>query len=194
MAFASTAGAQAITNLHQLTQALNSGQQTNRDVDLAVTVCAASRPKVGVLIVQDETGVEQLQLGGFDREISPGERIRIRRSSCLLRKREMGIEISAMPVVNNDGLHGAEGGCSGGGALRAGKIPLRLEWFNYWRSFALNVAVGDFKQAAAIDRSLQSLARGCYRVRNHQLLAWASGRMLRGFLGGSPGFRSAAAG
>ena len=64
--FALPAGAQTITNLHQLTQALNSNQQTNGDVDIEATVCAASRPKVGVLIVQDETGVELLQMGGFE--------------------------------------------------------------------------------------------------------------------------------
>jgi len=138
MAFASPAGAQAITNLHELTQALDSHQQVSGDVDITATVCAASRPKVGVLIVQDETGVELLQLGGFDREISPGERIRICRSACRLRKREMGIEISALPVVNNDGLHSRRLG-EGEVALRAGKIPLRLEWFNYWRAFALDV-------------------------------------------------------
>ncbi|HUC85318.1 MAG TPA: hypothetical protein VL970_09010, partial [Candidatus Acidoferrales bacterium] len=77
MAFASTAAAQAITNLHQLTQALSSSRQTIRDLDLRATVCAASRPKVGVLIVQDETGFELLQIGNFKRDIVPGERIRI---------------------------------------------------------------------------------------------------------------------
>lgn len=138
MACASTAGAQAITNLHQLTQLTTSNQQTNRDVDLSVTVCASSRPEVGVLIVQDETGVELLQVGDFGKEMVPGDQIRIRRNSCLLRKREMGVEISAMPVVNNDGLH-SRTATAGEVVLKAGKIPLRLEWFNYWRYFALEV-------------------------------------------------------
>jgi signal transduction histidine kinase len=137
-AFGSTLMAQSITNLHQLTQALNSNQQINGDVDIEATVCAASRPKVGVMIVQDETGVELLQISGFDREIFPGERICIRRDSCLLRKREMGVEITAMPVVNNDGLH-PRSAVAGEVSLPAGKIPLRLEWFNNLRSFALDV-------------------------------------------------------
>jgi len=138
MAFASTARAQPITNLHQLTQLTSSSQQTNQDVDLTVTVCAASRPKAGVLIVQDETGVELLQVGDFGRDIVPGEQIRIRHGSCLLRKREMGVEISALPIVNNDGLHAAKA-ATGEVRLPAGKIPLRVEWFNYWRYFALEV-------------------------------------------------------
>ena len=50
----------------------------------------------------------------------------------------MGVEISAMPVIDNDGLHGPVA-VTGEERLQAGKIPLRLEWFNYWRSFALNV-------------------------------------------------------
>ena len=141
MACVSTAGAQAVTNLHQLTQSLNSVQQINRDVDIKATVCAASRPKVGVLIVQDLSGVELLQMGQFGRDIVPGEQIQIRCRSCLLRKREMGVEISAMPVVNNDGLH-AETVASGEARLQAGKIPLQLEWFNHWGVFALNVTCG----------------------------------------------------
>jgi signal transduction histidine kinase len=130
--------AQAISNLLQLTQSLISSNQIIGHVDLEVTVCDASRPKVGVLIARDETGFELLQLGSFAREISPGQRIRIRGNSCLLRKREMGVEISAVPVVNNDGLHSWTA-ASGEATLPAGKIPLRLEWFNYWRSFGLDV-------------------------------------------------------
>ena len=49
----------------------------------------------GVLVVQDQSGVELLQVGDFEREILPGARIRIHGWYCLLRKREMGIELSA---------------------------------------------------------------------------------------------------
>ena len=138
MASASTAESQVITNLHQLTQTLNANSQFSGDVDIEATVCDASRPKVGVLIVRDETGVELLQVGDFGRDIVPGEQIRIRRSACLLRKREMGVEISALPVVNNDGLHAAKT-ATGEVRLPAGKIPLRVEWFNYWKTFTLEV-------------------------------------------------------
>ena len=90
--------AQPITNLRQLTRSLTTSPQTNQSVDLTVTVCAASRPEVGVLIVQDETGVELLQLGNFQQPIEPGEQIRIRHGNCLIRKREIGVELTAMPV------------------------------------------------------------------------------------------------
>jgi len=139
LTFGSAADAQVITNLAQLTQALHSQKQTIRDLDLQVTVCAASRPKVGVLIVQDATGVELLQLGDFGREIPPGEQIRLRQSSCFLRKREMGVAISRKPTVNNDGLH-PRTRATGQAILAAGKkIPVRLEWFNYWKMLGLDV-------------------------------------------------------
>ena len=141
-AFDSTAGTQPITNLIQLTRALNATAQLNAEVTLELIVCAASRPSVGALIVKDETGVELLQVGDFQREIRPGETIRIHRKACLLRKREAGIEISAPPVVNNDGLH-PRTLKSGELTLRAGLIPLRLDWFNYWRAFGLEVQWAD---------------------------------------------------
>ena len=135
---AQTLDAQVVTNLSQLTQAISSSQQMGLDVDLRVTVCAASRPKVGVLIVQDDTGVQLLQVGDFGRDIQPGEQVRILRNSCLLRKREMGVELSAFPIAQNDGLHPWTNGI-GSVKLKAGKIPLRVEWFNYWRRFGLEV-------------------------------------------------------
>ena len=135
---AAAAAAEPVSNLRQLTEALDACIQTNRDVDIEATVCAASRPEIGVLIVQDKSGVELLQLGGLERQFAPGERIRIRHNRCLLRKREMGVEISAAPAVNDDGLHFRKL-ADGEVALPPGKIPLRLEWFNFWRAFALNV-------------------------------------------------------
>ena len=126
---AGSAAAQAITNLQQLTQALNSQQRVSRDVHLEVTVCAASRPKVGVLVVQDGSGVELLELGNLEREIRPGERLRIQGWYVFLRKREMGIEITKVPVVDNDGIH-IRRTWTGNTTLAAGLVPIQLDWFN----------------------------------------------------------------
>lgn len=130
--------AASLTNLQQLSQMLAARQRGTAAVNLEVTVCAASRPQIGVLIVQDDTGTELLQLGALPRDILPGERIRIHRESCLVRKREMGVEISAAPVLNNDGLH-AWAGMTNELELRAGNIPVRVDWFNFWRQFGLDV-------------------------------------------------------
>ena len=138
-ASAGPAVAQTITNLQQLTQTLNSGQRAYRAVQLEMTVCAASRPQVGVLIVQDETGVELLEIGNFGREILPGERIHIQGGYDFLRKREMGVELARAPLVDNDGIHFPRTGTARA-ALKAGLIPLRLDWFHGLRDFNLEVS------------------------------------------------------
>jgi signal transduction histidine kinase len=133
------AAAQAITNLQQLTQALNSEQQVYREVHLKMTVCAASRPQVGVLIVQDETGVELLEIGDFGREILPGERISIQGWFDFFRKREMGVEITRWPLVNNDGMHFRRT-LTANITLKAGMTPLRVDWFHGLRDLSLDVS------------------------------------------------------
>ena len=130
--------AQSITNLNQLTRTASVGQQIVTSVNLDVTVCATSSSKVGVLIVEDASGVELLQVGDFGRNFRPGERIQIRHDSCLLRKRELGVQLSAAPLVINDGLH-AWTEKSVVVNLRAGLIPIRVEWFNFWRNMGLGV-------------------------------------------------------
>ncbi|MEY4918180.1 MAG: hypothetical protein RL616_2093, partial [Verrucomicrobiota bacterium] len=138
-ASASPVAAQAITSLQQLTQAVNSQQRVGRDVRLEVTVCAASRPAVGVLVVSDESGVELLELGDFGREIFPGERIRIQGWHSFFRKREMGVELTRWPLVENDGIHFRRT-ISANTTLKAGMVPLRLDWFNSLRDFTLEVS------------------------------------------------------
>ena len=146
LGFCTNGQSESITNLSQLTQAVSALVKTNRAVDIEVTVCAASRPEFGVLIVQDETGVELLQLGDLQRAFLPGERIQIRHGTCLLRRREMGIELCPTPVADNDGLHSPTVK-SGELKLPSGKIPIRLDWFNYQGSFALDVSFANGNKA-----------------------------------------------
>lgn len=127
---------QTITNLSQLTRMLSVHPRTNSNIRLEVTVCAASHPEVGVLIVQDNSGTELLELENFQHAIQPGETILIQGYYCLLRQREMGIEISTGPVVDNDEIHIART-WGGSVALKAGMNPLRLDWFNHLREVHL---------------------------------------------------------
>jgi len=102
-----------------------------------VLVCAASRPEVGVFIVQDSTRFEVLEWGVTKDKIVPGDKIRIEGRGCLLRRRDFGIEISAPPVVDNDGLH--EMTNTAVVSLKAGLVPLRLDWYNCLRFGILEV-------------------------------------------------------
>jgi len=147
IAFAFSAGAQSITNLspptlitnlQQLTQGLGSERRGVCNLDLQATVYSASRPKVGVLILGDRTGVELLEIGDFGREIVPGERIWLRGWYCLLRKRDLGIEIAQAPVVDNDGIH-IRRTWGGEATLKAGQNPIQLEWFNNLHELGLEV-------------------------------------------------------
>ena len=145
-----SAGSQTLTNLHQLTRTLKAEPKVFRDVRLEVTVCAASRPQAGVLIVQDATGVELLELGGLERKLRPGEQVRIEGVNCCLRRRDMGVEISSRMAVDNDGVH-IRRTWGGRATLKAGLNPFRLEWFNNLREFNLELtyALGDAPQQPA---------------------------------------------
>lgn len=128
-----------ITNLLQLTRVVNSERRVICDVQLSATVCAVSRPKVGVLVVQDATGTELLELGDFENEILPGDVIQLQQHNAFLRRRGMGVQISAAPVLDNDGIHNRKTG-SGDVILKKGRVPVRLEWFNCFYDSGLEVA------------------------------------------------------
>ena len=127
-----------ITNLLGLAQAIEHQERVIRDVDLEGMVCASADSGIGVIILQDATDVELIELGGDQSKILPGEKIRIEGKNCLLRRRDMGVKISAVPIVDNDGIHGPTNRV-GEITLTAGRYPLRLEWFNQLRDFSLEV-------------------------------------------------------
>jgi signal transduction histidine kinase len=140
----SPAGAAAvstiITNLAQLTSALDRENHRYGSVRLEGIVCAVGRPGLGVLVLQDETGVELLELGRQAGEFLPGERIRIEGDRLLLRRRDLGMQISAAPVVDNDGIHALKRQ-TGSVVLQAGRVPLEVGWFNRMGNFELNVGL-----------------------------------------------------
>lgn len=144
----------AITNLLQLSASLGSANiSLYRDIRLDVLVCAASRPEVGVFIVQDPTSFEVLELGVGKDKILPGDKIRIEGRRCLLRRRDFGMEISAPPVVDNDGLHEMTNHAEV--TLKAGLVPLRLDWFNCLRFGILEVTCrGPNGQELDLSRSI----------------------------------------
>jgi signal transduction histidine kinase/RNase P/RNase MRP subunit p29 len=127
-----------ITNLLTLVRTVSSEAHSVRDILLEGTVCAATDPTIGTVVLQDDSGVALIELGDELPEFSAGDRIRIE-GKCLLRRRGIGLGISPLPLVDNDGIHGSITN-SGDITLTAGKHPLRLEWFNLLRGFSLDVA------------------------------------------------------
>ena len=128
-----------ITNLQQLVRALDAVPPVVKNIHLEVTVCAASQPEMGVVVVRDDTGTELLELGPRDQAILPGDEIRIEGQNCLVRQRDLGIKVSAAPVVDNDFTH-ATNTASGKIRLKAGRHPLELDWFNHFDDYFLQVS------------------------------------------------------
>jgi signal transduction histidine kinase len=128
----------AVTNLLGLAQLIDQNERIVGDVNLEGTVCAATDPTIGAIILQDTTDVALIELGPDQPAVLAGEKIRIEGKNCLLRRRDMGVKISAVPVVDNDGVHVATN-MPGQIRLTAGRYPLRLEWFNQLRDFSLSV-------------------------------------------------------
>ena len=130
--------AESVTNLQQLTSLLDAAPRLVGDVDLQVTVCAASRPEIGVVVARDATGVELLELGPQKQVLAPGDQIEIQQQHALLRRRDLGVKLSAAPVVDNDGVHSPTNQ-TGEVWLTAGRHPLELDWFNQYRDAVLEV-------------------------------------------------------
>jgi len=100
-----------------------------REVRLEATVCGVSDRDMGVVILQDATDTELFQFGSRLPELAPGDRVRINRKNCLLRRRDIGVQISGVPVVDNNGIHGRSTS-AGGVGLKKGRHSITVQWFN----------------------------------------------------------------
>jgi len=129
----------SITNVHQLSSLLDASSRVIADLRLDVLVCSASRPEIGVVAVMDSTGSEVLELGPRGSPIAAGDVVRIEGGRCLCRRREMGVEISRAPDLDNDGSHGLRT-ASVEVNLTAGLHNLRLDYFNLFGLGALELA------------------------------------------------------
>ena len=126
-----------ITNLLMLVRTASAEARSVQEVSLEGTVCAATDPALGAIVLQDDSAVALIEIGDGQTNISAGDRIRIE-GKCLLRRRQMGVSLVPLPLVDNDGVHepitkSAEIN------LTAGRYPLRVEWFNLLRTFSLEV-------------------------------------------------------
>ncbi len=138
-----------VTNLLQLVELLNREERVVRDVSLEATVCSASDPAVGVLVLKDAVNTELVQLGAGLPQLSAGERVRLESKNCLLRRRGLGVQISRAPVVDNDKMHGKLTSF-GGLSLNAGRHLLSLEWFNQFQDNFLEVTWQELRASVQI--------------------------------------------
>jgi signal transduction histidine kinase len=123
-------GSPPITNLLQLSKLLDSSSRIISEVRLDAVVCSTSRPEIGVVAAKDKTGSEILELGPCGVTIAPGDIIHIEARHCLLRKQQIGIEITAVPDLDNDGAHVLRG-INAEVHLTAGFHPFQLDYFSF---------------------------------------------------------------
>ena len=127
-----------ITNLLQLSQQLDSAARIVAGVRLDVLVCSASRAEMGVVAVKDKTGCEVLELGPQRITIVAGDVLHVESQQCLLRRREIGIEITTAPDLDNDGPHALRR-VTAEVHLTAGLHPFQLDYFNYLNAYGLEL-------------------------------------------------------
>lgn len=128
----------SVTNIIQLSKLLKSSPRVIANVRLEVLVCSVTRAEIGMMAVTDKTGGEIFELGPHTIPISAGDVIRIEGQRCLLRKRKIGVEITRAPDLDNDGVHNVWRRTVEVN-LTAGLHALQLDYFNYWRDYALEL-------------------------------------------------------
>jgi signal transduction histidine kinase len=116
-----------ITNVLQLRQLADSNQIIVASVCLEGAVWWSSDDD-GCVILQDDTGVAQLELDLPCRLPRQGERLNLQ-GACTVVKTTDAIKLASLPVVENDGIHVATEQ-SGRMFLKAGMHPIRIDWFN----------------------------------------------------------------
>ena len=169
------------TNLSQLTQAVARHSPVLGDINLDAIVFDCD-PDSGALVLADETGAELLEMDGLAQALQPGDRIRIQFARGYFRRSDVGICVSAAPVVENDGLHPPRTR-TGEYHLEAGRFPLRVDWFNHFNSASLEI-IGSSTNSLPLPATAAVMASNemihvthaeCYegnwlRVPNYQLL------------------------
>ncbi len=95
-------------------------------------------PGSGNLVLKDDSGVEVLEMDLHGQPVEAGQRVSLEGNGTIERTGssfKLGID---GPVVNNDGIHGMNEK-SGAAFLKAGRNPIRVEWFNGVEKYGLEV-------------------------------------------------------
>jgi signal transduction histidine kinase len=125
-----------VTNLFQIRQLAAQNPESAYSIRLEGDVWWAN-PVTGRLVLKDDSGAEELELGS-DQLVQAGQRIRITGNGTITKQRAAILVGAKGLVVDNNGVHGVVEK-SGAIYLKAGRHPLRLEWFNGVERYELSV-------------------------------------------------------
>jgi len=126
-----------VTNVLQVRRLASRGRDVSYSFRLEGNVWWAN-PAQGRLVLQDESGAEELEMDLQGRIPAPGERVRLEGNGTIA-ERGAGFRLGVKgPVVDNNGVHGM---IEKGGAvyLKGGRHAIRVEWFNGVEKYGLVV-------------------------------------------------------
>ncbi len=126
--------ARVITNLAEIRRLASSGGAVMRSVQLEGVVCWADSAK-GRFILQSEAGAINIELGAAAQPAHPGDKVLVA-GKCAIGS--TGLSAGILPLVDNDGTHAMLEN-AGNIFLKAGKHPIRVDWFNAGGEFGLEV-------------------------------------------------------
>ncbi len=126
-----------LTNLFQLRQQADQEVYVLHPFQIVAEVMATDESK-SVVVLRDHSGVEFIKIKFGNREIAPGDTVRLEGRGCAVMREGFGLVIVPGFVVDNDGIHAAATE-SGRIFLPAGMHPMRLEWFNRFGEVILGV-------------------------------------------------------
>jgi hypothetical protein len=97
-----------------------------------------ANPASGKFVLKDDSGAEELEMDLAGQSVEAGQSVRLEGSGTIS-PAGAGFKIGAKgPVVDNDGVHGMVGKV-GAVFLKAGRNPIRVEWFNGVEKYGLEV-------------------------------------------------------
>jgi signal transduction histidine kinase len=129
--------AREVTNVSQIRLLASQTPTASYSFHLEGNVWWAN-PASGELVLEDDSGAEELEMDSQGQSIEAGQRVSLEGNGTIT-PAGAAFKLGANgPVVNNDGVHGMIEK-SGAVFLKAGRNPIRVEWFNGVEKYGLEV-------------------------------------------------------
>ncbi len=126
-----------VTNVLQVARLSSDNPNVSHSIRLEGAVWWANALQ-GRFVLKDESGAAELEMDLAGQAVQPGQRVRVEGDGTMVR-RGAGFKLGAKgSVVDNNGIHGMTEK-SGAVYLKAGRHPIRVDWFNGLEKYGLEV-------------------------------------------------------
>ena len=126
-----------MTNVLQVARLSSDNPNVSHSIRLEGAVWWANALQ-GRFVLKDESGAAELEMDLAGQAVQPGQRVRVEGDGTMVR-RGAGFKLGAKgSVVDNNGIHGMTEK-SGAVYLKAGRHPIRVDWFNGLEKYGLEV-------------------------------------------------------